>query len=185
MIIAHLPAGYLMVKALSGKFRPDQAAGLWLCGLTASVLPDIDILLFHLEGAVRNHRYYPTHWPLFWLALFALSVLALLLLKKQRAIVYPAMMLAGVTLHLLLDLIGGPVFYAAPFSFDERIQLVRVQAIYNWWLMNYIRHWIFQVELMICGAAVLAFGLSQWEANWSGIKLAAAKLRLGRPGPAK
>ena len=180
MIIAHLPAGYLLVKALSGKFRPDQAAGLWLCGLTASVLPDIDILLFYLEGGVRNHRYYPTHWPLFWLALFALSVLTLLLLKRRRAIVYPAIMLAGVTLHLLLDIIAAPVFYAAPFSLEDRIQLVRVPAIHSWWLMNYIRHWLFQVELMIWGAAILAFGLSQQDANWRGIKLAAEKMGFKR-----
>lgn len=185
MIIAHLPAGYLMVKALSCRFKPDQSAGLWLCGLVASVLPDIDILWFYLEGGVRNHRYYPTHWPLFWLALFAASVMALLALKKRRAIVYPAITLAGVMLHLLLDLIAAPVFYAAPFSYTEKIQLVRVPALYNWWVMNYVRHWIFQVELMIWGAAVLAFGLSQHEANWRGLKLATEKLRLKKIKPHK
>lgn len=177
MFIAHLPAGYLMVKALSGTFKPDQSLKLWLCGLTASILPDIDILWFYLIGGNYNHRYYPTHWPLFWLALFALSVLALLLLKKKRAIVYPAMVLAGVNLHLLLDIIGGPVFYAAPFSYTEKIQLVRVPAVHSWWVMNYLRHWTFQLELMICGAAMLAFGLSQRDSNWSGIKLLTEKLR--------
>jgi len=185
MIIAHLPAGYLLVKALSGKFRPDQAAGLWLCGLTASVLPDLDILWFYLEGGVRNHRYYPTHWPLFWLALFAVSVLVLLLMKKRRALVYPVMVLAGVALHLLLDTIGGPIFYAAPFSLEDRMQLVRVPAVHGWWLMNYLRHWIFQVEMMICGAAVLVFGLSQREADWRVFKLAAAKMQLKKPKPTK
>jgi len=182
MIIAHLPAGYLMVKALSGKFRPDQSAGLWFCGLAASVLPDIDILLFYLEGGVRNHRYYPTHWPLFWLGLFAVSVLALLILKKKEAIVYPVVALAGVALHLSLDLIAGPVFYAAPFSY-ERIQLIRVPALYSWWVMNYVRHWIFQVELMIWGTAVLAFGLSQQDSNWSGLKFVTERLRSKRTRP--
>lgn len=82
MIIAHLPAGYLLTKIMSSKFDPALRTSLWICGLVASVLPDLDILWFYLEGGVRNHRYYPTHWPLFWLALFAVTVTTLFSLDK-------------------------------------------------------------------------------------------------------
>ncbi len=162
MIIAHLPAGYLLTKALSSKFDAAHRTSLWICGLIASLLPDIDIVWFHLEAGVRNHRYYPTHWPLSWAALFAASVLILMLLKKRDLLIYPAVIMANIMLHLLLDMLAAPVFYAAPFSW-EYIKLVRVPAVYNWWVWNFLRHWTFQLELMVWAAAALVFGLSAWE----------------------
>jgi len=162
MITAHLPAGYLLTKLISGKFEPARKTSLWFCALTASILPDIDILWFYIEGGLRNHRYYPTHWPLLWLSLFSLSVMALALAKRRDLIIYPAVILANVMLHLLLDCLAGPVFYAAPFSW-ERAQLIRVPAIYDWWVWNFLRHWVFQLELMIWSAAALVYGLSSWE----------------------
>lgn len=183
MIIAHLPAGYLLTKVMSLKFDPAHRISLWICGLAASMLPDLDILWFHLEGGVKNHRYYPTHWPLFWLALFAVAALIMFLLDKYLAhrrgerpagppdpglglwsglLAYPLVMLANVLLHLLLDCLAGPVFYAAPFSW-AKIHLIRVPAVYDWWVWNFLRHWTFQFELMIWATAALAVGLSAWE----------------------
>lgn len=183
MIIAHLPAGYLLTKILSLKFDPARRTSLWICGLAASLLPDIDILWFYLEGGVRNHRYYATHWPLFWMLMFAAAVLILSLVKKHRSpkpgpgatpapsptgapwsglLAYPLVMLANVQLHLLLDCLAAPIFYAAPFSW-ERIHLIQVPAVYDWWVWNFLRHWTFQLELMVWSAAALVFGLSRWE----------------------
>lgn len=164
MIIAHLPAGYLLTKILSPKFPRARRARLWLCGLFAALMPDLDIIWFHIEGGVRNHRYYLTHWPLFWLALFALALALLWLARRRDLFVYPTVMLANVMLHLALDLIAAPVFYAAPFTYDY-IQLVRVPAVHSWWVWNFIRHWTFQLELMIWGAAVAVFCLSRWDAR--------------------
>ena len=163
MIIAHLPAGYLLTKTLSAKFDAARARGLWIWGLLASVFPDIDILYFHLiDGAARNHRYYPTHWPLFWLGLFVVAAAVLLMARRRDLLAYPTVFLAGVGLHLLLDCLAGPVFYAAPFSWD-RIQLIRVPSVYGWWVWNFIRHWTFQLELMTWALAFLVHGLSAWE----------------------
>ena len=162
MIIAHLPAGYLLTKLISPKFDPARKASLWFCALAASLLPDLDILWFHLEGGVRNHLYYPTHWPLLWLALFAGAVIFLLLIKGRDLIVYPAVMLSNIMLHLLLDTLAGPIFYAATIL-GEKVQIIRVPAIYDWWVWNFLRHWTFQLELMIWAAAALVYGLSSWE----------------------
>lgn len=183
MIIAHLPAGYLLTKIMSSKFDPARRTSLWVCGLIASMLPDLDIIWFHLEGGVRNHRYYLTHWPLFWLALFAVTAVIMFLsgkyLRQRRGIrpaaapdqatglwtsylAYPLVMLANLMLHLLLDCLAAPLFYAAPFSWD-RIHLIRVPAVYDWWVWNFLRHWTFQLELMVWATAALVFGLSAWE----------------------
>lgn len=183
MIIAHLPAGYLLTKIMSSKFDPARRTSLWICGLIASMLPDLDILWFLLQGGVRNHRYYPTHWPLFWLALFTVTALTLFLaekyLRRQRraqptaapdqplglwtsSLAYPLVILANLMLHLLLDCLAGPILYAAPFSWG-RIHLIRVPAVYDWWVLNFMRHWTFQLELMVWATAALVFGLSAWE----------------------
>ena len=165
MIIAHLPAGYLLTKILSAKFPAARARSLWCCALAASVLPDIDIIWFHLAGGLRNHRYYPTHWPLTWLALALVAMVLLLIIKKRELLIYPLAALANVMLHLLLDILAGPVLYVAPLSW-EKIQLIRVPAVYDWWVWNFIRHWTFQLELMIWVTAILIFSLS-WRADRS------------------
>lgn len=162
MIIAHLPAAYLATKLVSGKFEPARKSGLWGWALAASLLPDLDIIWFYIEGGVRNHRYYPTHWPLFWLGLLLAAVLVLALIRRRDLIVYPTVVLGNIMLHLLLDALAGPVFYAAPFLW-EKAQLIRVPAIYDHWIINFLRHWTFQLELMIWAAAALVFGLSNWE----------------------
>lgn len=78
------------------------------------------------------------------------------------SLAYPVVMLANLVLHLLLDCLAGPVLYAAPFSWD-RIHLIRVPAVYDWWVWNFLRHWTFQLELMVWATAALVFGLSAWE----------------------
>ena len=162
MIIAHLPAGYLLTKVLSLKFEPGRALGLWICGLTASLLPDLDILWFHIEGGVRNHRYYPTHWPLTWTALFLAAVIVAMAVKRKDLLIYPVVIYANLLFHLLLDCLAGPVFYAAPFFWD-RIHLIHVPAVYSHWIWNFLRHWTFQLELMIWFTAALIFSLSSWK----------------------
>ena len=160
MIIAHLPAGYLLTKILSPTFPAARARSLWAWALAASLLPDIDIIWFHLAGGLRNHRFYPTHWPLTWLGLGLAAILLLLLFRKRELLIYPLVGLAGVMLHLLLDTLAGPVLYLAPFTW-EKIQLIRVPAVYDWWVWNFIRHWTFQLELMIWATAILVFILSR------------------------
>ena len=166
MIIAHMPAGYLLMKAISHRFEPARAKALWACGLLASVLPDIDILYFYavkfLNGnSPTNHRFFFTHWPLFWLVLLGGAALALIFLKKRHLVAYPLVTLAGVSLHLVLDILGAPIFYLAPFSW-EPVQLVTVPSVYSWWLMNFLRHWIFLVELGICGLAAVTWLVGLW-----------------------
>ena len=157
MIIAHLPAGYLLMKALSSRFEPARAKSLWGCGLAASVLPDADIFYFYfvkyfLGGSPSSHRYFVTHWPLFWLALLGGAAIILLWLKRRDLAAYPKVMLAGVGLHLVLDIVAAPIYYLAPFSW-EPVQLIRIPAVYGWWVMNFLRHWVFLLELGLCGLA--------------------------------
>ena len=82
MFIGHLPAGYLITKGLlrrsGGNGSVAQTGPLLLAlGLSASLLPDLDMFYFYLidHGQHLHHGYW-THLPIFWLVvcigLFAL-----------------------------------------------------------------------------------------------------------------
>ncbi|MEO5323703.1 metal-dependent hydrolase [Mesorhizobium sp. CC13] len=81
MLIAHLPAGYI-IGSLARQKLP-QAGALMLAAMVGSVAPDFDIawFLFVDNGSV-HHRDYPTHWPLFW-ALVAAVVVPLMRCRRR------------------------------------------------------------------------------------------------------
>jgi hypothetical protein len=60
MLIAHLPAGYLLAKASRGRMA--------LC-LAGSLLPDLDMLRFWWKGGPVHHHACFTHLPAFWAVL--------------------------------------------------------------------------------------------------------------------
>ncbi|UQZ88073.1 hypothetical protein C4J81_02120 [Deltaproteobacteria bacterium Smac51] len=162
MLIAHLPAGYLLTKAFSLKFSAGEGRKLWLTGLIASVLPDIDLVFYYLEGGIRIHRQYFTHWPLFWLALLAASIILSARFRKRESITYLIVFFSGIMLHLVLDTVAGPVYWLAPFDWTPT-RWVRVPRTESWWLMNLVRHRIFKAELVICGAALAVYLMSAWR----------------------
>ena len=70
MITAHLPAGYLVGRLLTGPKRIVLVATT-----IGGVLPDVDLLYFYTVGAcIISHHHYPTHWPLFWLAVLGVPI---------------------------------------------------------------------------------------------------------------
>src|SRR4051794_5179826 len=119
VLIAHLPAGYLVSRALSRRWI--------LFGLAGSVFPDIDLLWFYLvDHRQHMHHSYWTHIPIFWAFIGALCELF--------ALGWPARLFVGNALvHLVLDTVQGGIAWAYPFS-DERFVFVRVPALHGHWL---------------------------------------------------
>ncbi len=151
MFIAHLPAGYLLTKALlpkKGRHLLLMAAGLFF-----SIAPDLDLFWFYLVSDRRiPHHQYITHWPLFWVALFGVGFLISLVLRKASWGPYLGVGLAAVLLHLVLDSIAAEIFWLKPFS-DFHINAVLVPARHGWWVWNFLLHWTFAIEIAICLAA--------------------------------
>lgn len=156
MIVGHLPAGYLITKALG--HRREGTTGLMLCGLLASVLPDTDMLWFHLVDHGRHHHHdYVFHLPLFWLSLGMAAFGIAQAFSWKRAYAYILVATANLMVHMVLDTIAGGVAWLAPFS-DERLQLVEISARYEWWVWSFIFHWTFLLELLMIVTA-----LSVWK----------------------
>lgn len=150
MFIGHLPAGYI----LSPLFTDSRAKAALLIG---AVLPDIDLFYFYTIGErAAVHHSYATHTPVFWVALIGLWAVIMRFVFKQPMGIPALALLCGTLLHLLLDSITGGVFWLAPFS-DAELIFFHVPARYPHWIMNFVFHWTFALELVTCAAASLLF----------------------------
>ena len=81
------------------------------------------------------------------------------LLHYRRAIAQRNIAIAlfgAIMLHLCLDSIAAPIFWLMPFM-EGRIELVAVPANYSHWIISFLLHWTFALELTIWLAAILAY----------------------------
>lgn len=144
MLTAHLPAGYCLGKG-TGLTGWSFAAVM-----VGSVFPDLDMLFFLFvdHGAIHHHRYW-VHVPLFWAIVGALI---LPFLRGSRWMRPALAFLTAIFLHLLLDSISGGILWGAPF--DSRLHaLVTVPASQPHWILSFLLHWTFLLEILIWGLA--------------------------------
>lgn len=157
MLTAHLPAGYLTGRAFGAA---GGAAGGAVMGaaLLGGVLPDIDMIWFHLvdEGAIHHHRYW-VHAPGFWAALAAATLPALRAWRPRW--LRPALaFFAAILVHLVLDSLAGSIMWLWPFD-GTLYALVEVPATRSHWVLSFLTHWTMLAELAIwVAAAALASG---------------------------
>ncbi|MGB8813100.1 MAG: metal-dependent hydrolase [Paracoccaceae bacterium] len=151
MILAHLPAGYVLSRSV-GAARGHL---LWVA-LFASVLPDFDMFWFHLmdAGRIHHHRYW-VHIPGFWLMIAAVALPAVFYVK--RALFGAALIFfASIFIHLILDSVGGGIMWLWPYD-DRLISIVIVPATQSHWVLSFLLHWTFLAELAILATAVGLF----------------------------
>ncbi len=143
MFIGHLPGGYLVARAL---WRNSPRI-VFIAGLIGAVLPDIDMLWFHLvdHGTVHHHEYI-THRPAIWTAILAIGAV----LRNQIVV---ALGIGGLV-HMALDSIVGAIAWGWPFS-DVATPLVVVPATHENWVMSFLTHWTFHVEIALTLVALI------------------------------
>ena len=157
MIVAHLPAGYLLsrgIMKLAGKGK-ESVRTLLAWGMVSSILPDIDLIYGALvdHGLVPHHRYL-THWPSFWFSLvvvWALLMVCGVLRSRWHLMTIVALNVFG---HLFLDWIVSTMWLLEPFS-HEAFNLVVVPRRYHPWYLNFLLFWTAWLEAGILLAAVI------------------------------
>lgn len=122
-----------------------------VAGLAGSLAPDLDMLWFYLvDGQSTHHHHYLTHRPALWLLGLSLAIMV----RTPVGIAFTA----AAMLHLALDSIVGEIAWAWPFS-DITAPLVIVPATQEFWLMSFLVHWTFKVEIVL---TLIAASIAIW-----------------------
>jgi LexA-binding, inner membrane-associated putative hydrolase len=153
MFVAHLPAGYILSKYFASKCSVSEGSKklLLYCGVVGSILPDFDLLYFYLvDDRQHTHHSYWTHIPIFWFSALFLSICCMTIFKSSRVLRNILILLLNIVLHLTLDTVAGGIRWLYPFT-DNDYVLFEVQAKYGWWVLNFILHWTFVLEVSIVG----------------------------------
>ena len=162
MFVAHLFAGYLCTRHTIRRVRiPLLSEKHWtnyiVFGVVCSVLPDFDLLYFYtIDNRQHLHHSYWTHIPIFWLFTTGLVYAVCRWVFKKRCGVICLILLFNTWLHLVLDTVAGGIYWFYPFS-DVNIQWMHITSRYDWWVLNYIIHWTFMLEICIMLAAVYTY----------------------------
>lgn len=85
MILAHPLAGFSVTaicKSFWKNLTPNQERIIWITGVTASILPDLDLSYAFLTKSASHHQYI-THTPIFYLTLCLIATVALFIIEKR------------------------------------------------------------------------------------------------------
>ncbi len=175
MFIGHLPAGYVLTRALwSTLERVGLAMPNWrpflLAGLVSSVLPDIDLLYFYLiDNRQHLHHSSWTHLPVYWLIIGILALLFIVVSKRKQLLPYIMVVAGNIFLHFCLDTIVGKVRWLYPIS-NQDFYFFNVPRIHSWYVWDFVLHWTFLLEFIPWIAAIylcvrwpLPFGGSEMQ----------------------
>lgn len=145
MIVGHLPAGYLAACGLEKAGASRLAfAGL----LLGSILPDIDLFWFFLIDSSYHHHTLIMHRPILWMTV----LIAGLAVRRP----FLSGLGAGGLLHMILDSFAGAIAWLWPLT-EASHPMIIVQPTHSHWLLSFMAHWFFLVELMILVLAVALF----------------------------
>lgn len=119
MYFAHLPAGYITSKLFVKKFEKSKVRAKTFIswGMFGAIAPDLDFIYYFVDHGKHHHHQYFTHFPLVWLVLLLLSLLAWLLdFHRGQATALAFIFTFNGFIHTLLDTIAGYVLIFAPFA---------------------------------------------------------------------
>ena len=116
--------------------------------MLGGVLPDLDLIWFYfVDNRAFHHHHYWVHIPAFW-AMVALVTFPILRVFKPTWRRAAVAFFAAILVHMCLDSVAGGVKWLWPFS-DAFFQLVTVPAAQSHWILNFVLHPVFLLEIAI------------------------------------
>lgn len=146
MFIGHIPAGYVFARAIKKHITLKPLALITIV-VIASVFPDLDLLYFYtIDQRQHLHHSYWFHLPIFWIAIYAAAI-GLAYLRRSKFILTTATFwFLLILLHLVLDSITGGILWLYPLN-AEYYRFVDIPAVHGWWVLNFVLHWTFLIEI--------------------------------------
>jgi len=155
MFIGHLPGAYLVFRAAT----PNLGKLAFAAAMLGAVAPDVDILWFYLiDDRGHHHHSYLTHRPIIWAGFVLIGVMLRVWAPRTGTVL--SFFGAGGLVHCMLDSITGEIAWLWPFS-DAAYPLVTVQATHSHWILSFLNHWTFKVEIVIAVIALIV-----WIVSW-------------------
>jgi inner membrane protein len=152
MLIAHAPAGYIVHRTFN-KVRNEPISFLKY-GLFFSLWPDLDLIYFYfIDKKSTFHHLYFTHLPIVLLGCFLLVIPLKHLKAFQKIKSYYYLFLVQWFIHLILDTFTGGIAWLYPLN-NEVFTLITVPEVYFHWIISFVLHWSFMIELVIVFVAV-------------------------------
>lgn len=155
MLIAHAPAVYVVLR-LFNKYKKQNISYLKY-GFIFSLWPDLDLLYFYLfDNRNTLHHFYFPHIPLFLLlSCCFIPVLKRFNITKRNLHLY-YLFLINWFIHLILDTVSGGVSWLYPFS-NKLLVLIKIPANYSHWIISFVLHWSFLIEMSIVMCGIILF----------------------------
>jgi len=156
MLIAHAPMGYIIAKKQKVEKKSLAAASILF-----SVLPDFDLLYYYIfdDGKRSHHLYFP-HLPIvmFGSFLILLPFMQFRPMKKFRP--YISLFYINWLVHLLLDTVTGGIAWLYPLK-NTLIKLIQIPAHMSHWILSFVFHYSFLIEIGIVFYAFLLWKKSR------------------------
>lgn len=163
MFLAHLPAGYLLTRALRARLAaPAHMHTVMAAGMIGAIAPDLDLLWFYLvDLRAHPHHSYWSHFPIIWLTLLLVACLWKRLSPQRQAPAAALMFASCGLLHMILDSVAGGIRWLAPWSTGSW-SLTQVGHFVTPWWLNFFLHWSILIEAVIIAAAWHQFTLDRY-----------------------
>lgn len=153
MLIAHIPAGYITTRYYNRIAGENISFSRY--GLLFSIWPDFDLLYFYLvDKKATFHHLYFTHIPLSVVIAFVFIVPIYLLDKSKKLFKIYLLFLISWFLHLILDTLTGGIAWLYPLK-SSVIKLIEIPSQHSNWIVNFVFHWSFLIEISITAWAVI------------------------------
>ena len=166
MFIAHLPSGYLLAKYLKKKTTTYLSwKAILIAGILGGIFPDLDLLYFYfIDARLNNHHSYMSHIPIYWFFIYFLVSAVLVASKHKKYLANWSVFMLGVFLHLILDTVAGGILWYYPLDM-QYVTFSVVDAKYSWWVLNFVLHWTFALEMAIVFSAAAVYLNSRYGAS--------------------
>jgi hypothetical protein len=148
-----------VIDKVEKKFTERENQVLWFVGITASVLPDFD-LVYSALNQMLNHRNFITHGIFIYLILSLLLYLLSFAKDKKEfgRKFFKTLALSffiGILVHFLMDFIVGGVVFLAPFTYKVFGFDMTYERYDRNWLLTYLESKYMLLELLDLGLFLL------------------------------
>ena len=151
MLIAHIPSGYIIAKI----FKQEKKSVV-VSSLIFSVWPDLGLIYFYLFDSSVSHRHFFPHLPIVMVSAFFITLPLYRTKVFEKIRIYYVLFFVNWLVHLILDTFTERIFWLYPLS-NHGFQLIEVPAVFSHWIISFVLHWSFAVELAIAAFALILF----------------------------